>query len=79
MSRRSLYQCSHARVSGDRIRCHKGYPLSTNAEDGGIGVRRLAGGHRLAFGICQSCPDFDCMGPPIPSEDRGWLSNVGQF
>ena len=71
--KRTLYECSHARVNGDRIRCRKGHPLLVRTEDNGIDVRRLARGEPLAYNICQSCPDFDCMGPPVPSEERGWL------
>ena len=70
---RSLYECSHARVKGDRIRCRRGYPLLVRAEDGGIDVRRLAKGQPLAYSVCRYCPDFDCMGPPVPPEERGWL------
>ena len=71
--KRTLYECSHARVNGDRIRCCKGHPLLVRTEDSGIDVRRLARGEPLAYNICQSCPDYDCMGPPIPPEERGWL------
>ena len=70
---RTLYECSHARVKGDRIRCRKGHPLLKKSEDGGIEITRLARGAPLAFRICQGCPDFDCMGPPLMPEERGWL------
>ena len=70
---RTLYQCSHARVKGDRIRCRKGHTLLKKSEDGGIDILRLARGEPLAFRICQGCPDFDFMGPPLPPEERGWL------
>jgi len=75
--KRTLYECSHARVNGDRIRCRKGHPLLVRTEDNGIDVRRLARGEPLAYNICQSCPDFDCMGPPVPPEERGWLKEKG--
>ena len=71
--KRTLYECSHARVYGDRIRCGKGHPLLARTEDGGIAVRRLARGEPLAYSVCQGCPDFDCMGPPVPPEEKGWL------
>jgi len=71
--KRTLYECSHARANGDRIRCRKGHPLLVRTDDNGIDVRRLARGEPLAYNICQSCPDFDCMGPPVPSEERGCL------
>jgi len=70
---RSLYECSHARVKGDRILCRQGYPLLVRTEDGGIDARRLAKGQPLAYSVCQNCPDFDCIGPPVPPEERGWL------
>ena len=71
--KRTLYECSHARVIGDRIRCRKGYQLLKRTEDGGIDVRRLTRGQPLAYSICQKCPDFDGMGPPVLPEERGWL------
>lgn len=73
----TLYDCSHARVSGDRIHCCKGYPLLARTEDSGIDIKRLARGKPLAYRICQNCPDFDSMGPPIPPEERGWLGKKG--
>jgi len=88
--KRTLYECSHARVNGDRIRCRKGYSLLMRTDggskgysllmrtDGGsIDIRRLARGQRLAFSICQKCPDFDCIGPPVLPEERGWLNGKG--
>ena len=71
--KRPLYECAHARVNGDRIRCRKGHPLLVRTEDNGIDVKRLARGEPLAYNICQRCPDYDCMGPPVPAEERGWL------
>lgn len=77
--KRTLYECSHARVNGDRIHCRRGYPLLIRTDGGGIDIRRLARGQRLAFNICQKCPDFDCMGPPVPPEERGWLNGKGGY
>ncbi len=71
--KRTLYECSHARVIGERIRCRQGHPFSLKSEDEGIEARRLARGEPLALNICQACSDFDCMGPPVPEEKRGWL------
>ncbi len=71
--KRTLYECSHALVKGERIRCRSGHPFSLKSEDGGIEVRRLTRGEPLALNICQACVDFDCMGPPIPDDERGWL------
>ena len=39
--KRTLYECSHARVIGDRIRCRKGYPLMMRTDGDGIDIRRL--------------------------------------
>ena len=71
--KRTLYECSHARVKGDYIYCCKGYPLCLRPGNGHLDISRLARGQRLAFKVCQSCPAFDRMGPPVPPEERGWL------
>jgi hypothetical protein len=71
--KRTLYECSHARVKGERILCRRGHPFSAKSEDGGIEAKRLARGEPLTFLICQVCGDFDCMGPPVPEEEKGWL------
>jgi hypothetical protein len=73
MARRTLYQCSHARVRGERIYCEKGHLLSPKSENGTLNIRRLARGDLLALGVCQQCPDFDRMGPPLAAAERGWL------
>jgi len=72
MTKRTLYECSHAKVKGRRICCEKGYCLSLKSDKGSLDIRRLARGEQLALGICQECPDFDSMGPPIPEEEKGW-------
>ena len=71
--KRTLYECSHARVKGSRIYCDKGYVFSSKSNNGGLDVKRLARGDPLILAICQECSDFDCMGPPIPEEERGWV------
>ena len=71
--KRTLYECSHARVTGERIRCRHGHPFSLKSEDGGVEVKRLARGEPLALNICQACSDFDRIGSPVPEEERGWL------
>ncbi len=76
MVKRSLYECSHARVLGDRIYCRVGHVLSAKSGNGGLSIRRLARGEPLVLGVCQGCPDFDCMGPPVPQEERGWVKSV---
>ena len=75
--KRTLYDCSHARVYGDHIRCSEGHMLLTRTEGGSIATRRLARGEPLAYNVCQGCPDFDCMGPPVPPEEKGWLKKKG--
>ena len=71
--RRTLYECSHARVKGRRICCERGYPLSFQPGDGSVDIQQLAEGKPLAPKICRQCGDFDSMGPPVPEEERGWL------
>ena len=72
MGARTLYDCLYAKVEGDRIRCSEGQRLS-NRKDGTVGIMRLAKGSRLTMHICQQCDAFESMGPPVPSEERGWL------
>jgi hypothetical protein len=72
--KRTLYECSHARVLGKRIYCNKGYLLSLKSDDGGLDSRRLVSGEPLTLNICQQCSDFDTMGPPVPKAERGWLN-----
>ena len=71
--KRTLYECAHARVKGENIYCCKGYQLCPRPGNGHVNIRRLARGQRLAFKSCQDCLDFDCIGPPVPPEDRGWI------
>ena len=71
--KRTLYECAHARVKGECIYCCRGYPLVNQPGNGHVDIRRLASGQRLAFKICQHCLDFDCIGPPVPPEERGWF------
>ncbi|MDO8637012.1 MAG: hypothetical protein Q7R34_12420 [Dehalococcoidia bacterium] len=42
--KRTLYECSHARVQGRRICCDKGYPLSPQPGDGRLDIRQVAEG-----------------------------------
>jgi len=71
--KRTLYECAHARVTGERIRCRRGHVLLRTAEDGGIDAAPLAQGKPLAYRVCWGCPDFEAIGPPVPPEERGWL------
>jgi len=72
MTKRTLYECSHAKVKGKRIYCDRGHLLSLKSDNGSLDIRRLARGEKLALGVCQECPDFDSIGPPVPEEERGW-------
>ena len=71
--KRTLYECFNARVKGECIYCRKGHHLCPRPGNGHLDITRLAKGSRLAFKPCQDCPDFDCMGPPVTPEERGWL------
>ena len=71
--KRTLYECSNGRVKGELIYCRKGYTLSPWPDNGHLNIEALARGSRLAFKPCQNCLDFDCIGPPVPPEERGWL------
>ena len=73
MTKRSLYDCSRARVKGERIYCDRGHVLSSKSGNGGLDVKRLARGDPLVLAVCQGCPDFDSMGPPILEQERGWV------
>jgi hypothetical protein len=75
MTARTLYECSHARVKGIFIYCARGHPLSRKSKPGNghIDIQRLARGEALALVSCRRCPDFDCIGAPVPPEERGWL------
>ena len=71
--KKTLYDCSHARVQGRRIYCNKGYPLSPQPGDGHVDFQHLEEGKPLAPKVCQQCGDFDSMGAPVPGEEKGWL------
>lgn len=74
--KRSLYQCSHAKVKGDRICCKAGHVLSKMTGDRCLDILRLMRGDPLVLGVCQNCPDYDRLGPPIPKEEQGWQSLI---
>ena len=72
---RSLYQCSHAKVKTDAIRCEKGHRIGSS-KNGTIELARLKRGVPLELRICQLCADYDEMGPPVPEKERGWAKLV---
>ncbi len=72
--KKTLYECSQARVKGERIYCNNGYQLSPQPGDGTLDIRHLVEGKPLAPKVCQQCGDFDRMGPPVTEEERGWLN-----
>ncbi len=75
---RSLYQCSHAKVKKDVIRCDKGRKIGLN-KDGTIELVRLIRGMALELRACQLCSAYDEMGPPVPKDERGWATvKVGE-
>jgi hypothetical protein len=71
--KRTLYECSHARVHKYRVICEKGYTISEKD----IEIRHLAKGQPLAMTTCQTCEYFDRMGPPVPKNERGWEKQKG--
>lgn len=70
--KRSLYQCFHAKVKGDIIYCKKGHQLHPH----NVYLLRLIRGSPLELEVCQSCEDYDKMGPPVPPAERGWEGKV---
>ena len=75
-SKRSLYECLHARVKGDRIYCDKGYRFEgQERQNGSLNIEWLARGKPLVMSVCQKCVDFESVGDPIPAQQRGWLKN----
>ena len=70
--KRSLYQCSEAKVRGDRIYCAKDHPIGGKGNIT-IPLNRLTRGDPLELTVCQRCPHYRRMGPPIPPEGRGWV------
>lgn len=73
MKKKSLYECSNARVAGDRVYCRRGHILSDKSDDGRLDARRLARGEPLVLDLCQTCPNFDRNGPPLPDSEKGWI------
>ena len=72
--KRSLYQCFNAKVHEDCIYCAKGHKLWHSSSNGTISIHRLGRGQPLELTVCQSCPDYDEMGEPVPANERGWYT-----
>lgn len=73
MPRRSLYDCSKAKLKDRRIFCSAGHRLSARSEDGSISAKRLEKGEPLTFKVCQVCTDFESMGiEKVRPRERGW-------
>uniref|UniRef100_A0A6M3J4I8 Uncharacterized protein n=1 Tax=viral metagenome TaxID=1070528 RepID=A0A6M3J4I8_9ZZZZ len=72
MTKRSLYQCFNCKVI-DKIYCSMGHRLVKYSSDGTINKALLIRGDPLELSVCQGCPDYDEMGPPVKKEDRGWM------
>lgn len=68
IQKRSLYQCYNARCWNENIRCAKGHSLPRMAS-----YYSLMLGKPLELSVCQACPDYDEMGPPVAPEDQGWV------
>ena len=68
--KRSLYECFNAKVKGDQIYCAKGNTLQTMGTEPLL--RQLERGAPLTCNVCQDCPNFDRMGPPLRKNDRGY-------
>jgi len=76
--KRSLYQCAHAKVTtdGKRISCDKGHLFprpGPAAAPKTLDIRSLIKGKPMELTICQSCRDYDEMGPPVPPGERGYI------
>jgi hypothetical protein len=72
MIKRSLYQCSNAKVKGDKIYCKAGKVL-VGITKGDVNIKRLIRGEPLELTVCQKCDDYDELGAPITPEERGWI------
>jgi len=73
---RSLYQCFQAKVKGDRLVCASGH--SIGSKDGSLPIVKLQRGDALELSACRDCPDYNEMGPSLPPEERGWVSQLGK-
>ena len=76
MEKRNLYQCAHAKVFKDRIKCEHGHFLG-GAKDGSLSIFPLIRGNPLECLSCQECFDYEEIGPPVKEEDRGWKEKKG--
>lgn len=75
--KRSLYQCAHAKVNteGEYIYCDKGHLFTRPVANiqGRLNIRMLMKGKPLEITTCQTCLDYEEMGPPVPPGERGYF------
>ena len=82
MIKRSLWQCEQARVLGDgtpmgtKVYCIEGHRLHRTSRDGSLHYHLVTRGKPLELSPCASCPDYIENGPPIPQNERGWVTTV---
>ena len=82
MEKRSLWQCEQARVLGDgtprgtKVYCTEGHRLHRTSRDGSLHYHPVMRGKPLEFEICQGCLGYIENGPPIPQNERGWVTTV---
>ena len=74
---RSLYDCLHAHVKGERIHCAKGHRFQSEGErDRSLNLQRLAKGEPLVMGVCQECGWLDGTSKADLRDNRGELEAV---
>ena len=70
--KRTLYECAHARVKGQKIYCRQDYALSRDKADCSLDIKSLEAGRSLIMPVCQNCTEFNRIGQPVAEKDRGW-------
>jgi len=53
-TKRTLYECNHAKVHNARIYCDRGHKLSKISRDGNLGIYLLAIGMPLALAFART-------------------------
>ena len=68
---RSLYCCGEAKVvtgtKGPMLVCQAGHDFPAR-----VTYLCLERGNPLELAMCQDCPDYREIGPPVPRAERGW-------